>query len=92
MQNKRLLDIVETISDKIESVNVNNYMSNNVVSDTVVDTATSVPLSNVNSRLEKIEQNINQSTLICRGHAVKRLIKDSSSSERLSLERLKGDI
>ena len=92
VQNKRLLDIVETISDKIESVNVNNSMSNNVVSDMVVDAATSVPLSNVNSRLEKIEQNINQTTLFCRGPAVESLIKDSSTSERLSLERLKGDI
>ena len=59
------------------------------MSDSVVDTATSVPLSNINSRLEKIEQNINQTTLNCCGPAVENLIKESSSSERLSLERLK---
>ena len=92
VQNKTLLDIVEPISDKIESLNVNHSTSNIVVSDTVVDTATSVALLHVNSRLEKIEQNINQTAFICHGPAVESHIEDSSSSERLSLERLKGDI
>ena len=49
-------------------------------------------LASVSDRLDKIEQNINANTLICRGSAVEDLIKDSSSGESPNLVRLKGEI
>ena len=49
-------------------------------------------ITNVNDRLEKIEQNININTLVCRGAAVDDLINSTSSRETPNLERLKGEI
>ena len=91
-QNKRLLDIVEGISDKVESGSVLDSESNGTMSEAVRGSEVSGLFTNVNSRLDKIEQNINQTTLICRGPAVESLIKDSSSGEKPDLERLRGEI
>ena len=94
LQNKPLLDFVEVISEKVESARIPNT-DTEAGEETVETSGVSVAsksLDTVNDRLEKIEQNININTLICRGSAVEDLIKDSSSSDSPNLERLKGEI
>ena len=49
-------------------------------------------LENVNNRLEKIEQNLNSNTVICRGPEIENLVRDSSTGETTNLELLKGKI
>ena len=49
-------------------------------------------LDTVDRRLEKIEQNLNSSTLICRGPAVEDLLKQTPSHDSANLERLKGEV
>ena len=43
-------------------------------------------------RLEKIEQNLNANTLICRGPTVEKLVNESVSGETTNLELLKGKV
>ena len=92
LQNKKLLDIVESITVKIENVSEVNKNSSEVVSDPNVVPAAVGALSDVNNRLEKLEQNVNQNVLICRGANVESLIKKSEVDGKPSLERLKGDL
>ena len=49
-------------------------------------------LDGVTNRLEKIEQNLNSNTLICRGPAVESLVTESAVGESDNLERLKGEV
>ena len=92
VQNKRLLEFVEVISNKVENTNTPNAETNvaPIVSDG--NSTTSQSLAVVSDRLEKIEQNINSTTLICRGSVVEDLLKDSLTGESPNLERLKGEI
>ena len=92
LQNKRLLDIVEVVSEKVESARTLSNEPSGVAVDASAISPPSQSLASVSDRLEKIEQNININTLICRGSAVEELIKDSSSGESPNLDRLKGDI
>ena len=94
LQNKRLLDYVEVVSDKVEGASISNTGTGTVEDSGEVGgvSATSKSLESVNDRLEKIEQNININTLICRGSAVENLIKDSLTGDSHNLERLKGEI
>ena len=92
VQNKRLLDFVEVVSEKVESARTPNTETNAATVGTDGVSTTSQSLATVSDRLEKIEQNINSNTLICRGSAVEDLIKDSTSGESPNLERLKGEI
>ena len=54
--------------------------------------AASGALQSVNSRLEKLEQNANQNTLVCRGTAAESLIRESEVAGKPNLERLKVDL
>ena len=92
LQNKKLLEIVESITVKIESVSEANKNSSEVVSDPTVAPAAEGALSDVNNRLEKLEQNVNQNVLICRGANVESLIKKSEVDGKPSLERLKDNL
>ena len=91
-QNKRLLNIVEVISEKIESAQTPSAVSTQVPTESEGAPADSEILASVSSRLEKIEQNINLNTLVCRGSAVEDLIRETSTGESPNLERLKGEI
>ena len=75
LQNKKLLEIVESITVKIKSVSEANKNSSEVVSDPTIVPAAEGALSDVNNSLEKLEQNVNQNVLICRGANVESLIK-----------------
>ena len=90
-QNKALLNIVEVLSNKVE----NNASAENAA---ISQGANSVPMEQnsvlkvVNNRLNKIEQNLNSNTLICRGPSVENLINESVSGESTNLELIKGKV
>ena len=92
LQNKKLLNIVESIVEKVDSNSDLNKKFPVLVSDPVEAPAASGALQSVNSRLEKLEQNANQNTLVCRGTAVESLIKESEVAGKPNLERLKVDL
>ena len=94
VQNKRLLDFVEVISEKVDSNRSPNPEPNgsSEVQSGVSANSQQNSIDSVNERLEKIEQNINVNTLICRGPAVEDLIKNSTAGDLPNLERLKGEI
>ena len=92
LQNKKLLNIVENIVDKVDSESVVNKITPSVVSTPEEAPAVSGALKSVNSRLEKLEQEANQNILICRGTTTEALIKDSDEGGRSNLERLKTDL
>ena len=79
VQNKRLLDFVEVVSENVNKCapNSNSTPEPNgspAEEDGVVAAQQQQSITNVNDRLEKIEQNININTLVCRGTAVDDLI------------------
>ena len=90
-QNKKLLNFVEVLADKVET----NRSSENTAltqSEGSSTTEQNSVLEGVNNRLEKIEQNLNANTLICRGPTVEKLVTESAAGEFTNLERLKGKI
>ena len=93
-QNKKLLGIVENVVEKVNNVNVSgsNKDLSNGVSDPVGVPAASGNMNNVNSRLDKLEQNANQNILICQGSTIESLIKESEVDGKPSPERLKGEL
>ena len=59
----------------------------------ISEVQTKTPVSAVEKRLEKIEQDINSNILICRGNTVESLISESARGSSLpNLERLKGEV
>ena len=57
------------------------------------DVQSGAPVSVVEERLEKLEQNMNSNILICRGDRVESIIVESKrDSAQPNLERLKGDV
>ena len=87
-QNKKLLNFVEVLADEVkkncnaekrEIAEESNGVGNN-------EGHTKAPVSAVEKRLEKIEQDINSNILVCRGDRAETLI-----STVPNLERLKGD-
>ena len=85
-QNKKLLDFVGVLAEKVKD-------KDNAGDDQVIvknSTDKKSVLDDVNTRLEKIEQNLNVNTLVCRGPAVEQLIGQSGESP--NLERLKGEV
>ena len=89
-QNKRLLDFVEVLSVSVKS------SSENITQEVPAENASTPIQQNVidgvNDRLEKIEQNLNETTLVCSGPAVADLLKPSSTGDSPNLERLKGEV
>ena len=92
VQNKKLLNIVESVVSKVDCVSAPNKSATTLALEPSEAPATSGVLTNVNTRLDKLEQNINQNVLICRGQAVENLIKESEIDGMPSLERLKSDL
>ena len=90
VQNKRLLDFVEVVCENVKKCVPIVTPEPNNEGDTAAQKQQSI--ASVNDRLEKIEQNININTLVCRGTAVDDLLKSSPSRESPNLERLKGEI
>ena len=94
-QNKKLLNVVEVLSDEVKKscsagTSVIAEGSSGEGSGTVRQ---KTPVSSVEKRLEKIEQDINSNILICRGETVESLISESATgSTQPNLERLKGDV
>ena len=94
-QNKKLLNFVEVLSDEVKKNSSTETReiaegSNGV---RINEVQTKTPVSAVEKRLEKIEQDINSNILICRGETVESLISESATeSAQPNLERLKGDI
>ena len=87
-QNKKLLHCVEVLSDKIKK----EENATSEISVKKVSADKQNELDSVNDRLEKIEQNLNATTLVCSGPAVADLLKPTTSGDTPNLERLKGDI
>ena len=70
-QNKRLLEFVGTLAESLKSQPIESAsLQVAPVEDSVI--------VNVNNRLEKVEQSINSTTLICHGPAVDELVKEAS--------------
>ena len=92
VQNKKLLNIVESVVSKVDCVSAPNKSTTTPDLELNEAPATSGVLTNVNTRLDKLEQNINQNVLIYRGQAVENLIKESEIDGKPSLERLKDDL
>ena len=90
VQNKKLLEFVENVSESVNK-SIPNVISESGGGGVVAEQRQD--LDDVNSRIEKIEQNLNANNLVCRGGAADDLIGASSSSgEPLNLLRLKGEI
>ena len=90
-QSKKLLNFVEVLANKVEShITTENPTLTN--SENSVPAEQPTVLEDVNNRLEKLEQNLNSNTLICRGPEVEKLVSDSSSGEATNLELLKGKL
>ena len=95
VQNKRLFDFIEVVSENVKKCVPNPVLEPNgstADNDGVTAAQQQTSITSVNDRLEKIEQNININTLVCRGTAVDDLINSTSSRESPNLERLKGEI
>ena len=91
MTKTRNLSFVEVLSEKVE----NNTSAGNTTTspgETPIPIEQNTVLEGVNNRLERIEQNLNSNTLICRGPTIERLITESATRESANLERLKGRI
>ena len=90
-QNKKLLNFVDVLAHKVERNTITE-------STPVPQSADPLPieqkavLEGVNDRLERIEQNLNSNTLICRGPAIERLVNETATGESANLERLKGKV
>ena len=90
-QNKKLLNFVEVLADKVEKKTSAEITTTPQSESTITSEQNSV-LEGVNNRLEKIEQNLNSNTLICRGPTVEKLVVESTAGESTNLERLKGKV
>ena len=91
-QNKRLLSLVENIAKNAEA-SQSVCPVETVPSELSQEISTkSKILDGVSERLEKIEQNLNANTLICRGPTVSDLISSATSGTTTNLISLKGDI
>ena len=90
-QNKKLLTFVEVLANKVEN---HGTTENSVIptNENLVSVEQNVVLEDVNNRLEKIEQNLNSNTVICRGSEVEKLVRDSTTGEATNLELLKGKV
>ena len=88
-QNKKFLSFVEVLADKVEK---STSAENTTISqgENPLPIEQNAVLEGVNNRLEKIEQNLNSNTLICRGPTVEKLVVESAAGGSTNLERLKG--
>ena len=94
-QNKKLLNFVEVLSDEVKKNSSAETGENSEGSSGTGnnEVQTKIPVSAVEKRLEKIEQDINSNILICRGDTVESLISESArGTAQPNLERLKGDV
>ena len=91
-QNKRLLNLVERLTESVNKHNSNCHVESlpTPKEDVVTRNQTAV-LGSVSNRLEKIEQDMNSNVLICRGPGVSEFISHSTASTAVNHERLKGD-
>ena len=89
-QNKRLLDFVEVLSANVKSNSQNN--TREVPAENLSTPIQQNVIDGVNGRLEKIEQNLNENTLVCSGPAIADLLKPSSTGDSPNLEQLKGEV
>ena len=90
-QNKQLLNFVEVLADKVEK---NTSAVNTTISqgENPQPIERNAVLEGVTNRIEKIEQNLNSNTLICRGPTVEGLIVEFTAGGSTNLERLKGKV
>ena len=91
-QNKKLLNFVEVLSNKVEQNTSAGSATKPQGENPIPPEQQSVVLAGVNNRLERIEQNLNSNTLICRGPTVERLVTETATGESANLERLKGKV
>ena len=90
-QNKELLNCVEVLAEKVDK-NKSADNTNITQGENPAITEPNSVLEGVTNRLEKIEQNLNANTLICRGPTVEKLVTESAAGDSTNLERLKGKI
>ena len=72
-QNKQLLNFVEVLADKVEK-NTSAVNTTTSQGENPQPIEWNTVLEGVTNRIEKIEQNLNSNTLICRGPTVEGLI------------------
>lgn len=90
-QNKKLLNFVEVLAEKVEK-KTSEESATVSQGENPVSINQNTVLEGVNNRLEKIEQNLNSNTLICRGLTVEKFVTESASGETTNLELLKGKV
>ena len=90
-QNKRLLNFVEVLADRVEK---NTSAGNTTITqgENPHPLEQRAVLEGVTNRLEKIEQNLNSTTLICRRPTVERFVVEFTARDSINLERLKGKV
>ena len=92
-QNKRLISFVENIAKSAESNNSVNTVDVGTNEENIqVTPAQKALIDGVSDRLDKIEQNLNSNTLICRGAAVSDLITAATTESTTNLNSLKGEV
>ena len=92
-QNKRLLNFVDYLSEKVEKYACTHAAADDGAPNEIREPSSeNNVLQNVNNRLEKIEQNLNSNILICRGAGVPQLIAGSADGNSTNFERLKGEV
>ena len=88
-QNKKLLNLVEVLSEEVKTSVITENQPNSESGEVPPKTT----VEDVANRIDKIEQNLNSNVLICRGTTVESLITDSTSgSNPPNYERLKGEV
>ena len=91
-QNKRLLSFVENVAKSVESSKTVNPVVAEPNEESNQATTQKSLIDGVSDRLDKIEQNLNSNTLICRGPAVSDLIARTTVGSSTNLIGLKGDL
>ena len=92
-QNKRLLSFVENIAKSAEpNRSVNPVEAGPSEENNQVTPTQKTLIDGVSDRLDKIEQNLNSNTLICRGPAVSDLIAAATVGPSTNLISLKGEV
>ena len=92
-QNKRLLTLVERLTESVNKHNSNCHVESlPTPKENVVTPKQTAILESVSNRLEKIEQDMNSNVLICRSPGVSELISHSTAGTVVNHERLKGDL
>ena len=96
-QNKKLILCVENLVSNVERLAsalalIQNSAALPLPQTSEVLHGSSITLSSVSNRLDKLEKSINSHTLICRGPDVHRLVNERAPKSPTDTENLKGEL